>query len=115
MCDDAAAQIDVLADDDLARSLDSVVHLATAEMYTDRFADSGRHAERALAIGRATGQGELFPLIFPMLGTALWVQGRVAEAARIFDDAIEASRMLDNSPGARLEPLQPLVRRLCRG
>ena len=34
-----------------------------------------------------------------MLGTALWVQGRVAEAARIFDDAVEAARMLDNFQG----------------
>ena len=97
--DEAAAIIDRLADEELARRLDSLVHLATAEMYTDRFADSGRHAERALAIGRATGQGDLFPLIFPMLGTALWVQGRVGESARIFDDAIDAARMLDNVQG----------------
>ena len=34
-----------------------------------------------------------------MLGTALWVQGRVAEAARIFDDAVDAARMLDNFQG----------------
>ena len=92
-------RIDDLTDEDVARSLDSLVHLATAEMYTDRFEASGRHAERALAVGRATGQGELFPLIFPMLGTALWVQGRVAEAARIFDDAVDAARMLDNFQG----------------
>ena len=99
LCDVAAERIDGLADEDVARNLDSLVHLATAEMYTDRFEASGRHAERALAVGRATGQGELFPLIFPMLGTALWVQGRVAEAARIFDDAIDAARMLDNFQG----------------
>ena len=34
-----------------------------------------------------------------MLGTALWVQGRVAEAAGIFDDAVDAARMLDNFQG----------------
>ena len=96
LCDDAAACIDDLSDEELARRLDGLAHLATAEMYIDRFEASGRHAERALAIGRATGQGELFPLIFPMLGTALWLQGRVAESARIFDDAIDAARMLDN-------------------
>ena len=99
LCDEAAERIDGMADEDVARNLDSLVHLATAEMYTDRFEASGRHAERALAVGRATGQGELFPLIYPMLGTALWVQGRVAEAARIFDDAVEAARMLDNFQG----------------
>ena len=78
----------------------ALVHLATAEMYTDRFEASGRHAERALAIGRATGQGDLFPLIFPMLGTALWVQGRVAESARIFDDAIDAARCWTTARGS---------------
>ena len=87
-----------MADEDVARNLDSLVHLATAEMYTDRFEASGRHAERALAVGRATGQGELFPLISPCW-TALWVQGRVAEAAGIFDDAVEEARMLDNFQG----------------
>ena len=99
LCDGAAERIDALADEEVARSLDSLVHLATAEMYTDRFEASGRHAERALAVGRSTGQGELFPLIYPMLGTALWVQGRVAEASRIFDDAVEAARMRDNAQG----------------
>ena len=99
LCDEAAGSIDALGDKELARQLDGLAHLATAEMYTDRFEASGRHAERALVIGRATGQGELFPLIFPMLGTALWVQGRVTESARIFDDAIEAARMLDNVQG----------------
>ena len=99
LCDRAAERIDDLTDAEVARSLGSLVHLATAEMYTDRFEASGRHAERALVVGRATGQGELYPLIFPMLGTALWVRGRIAEAARIFDDAVEAARMRDNFQG----------------
>ena len=98
-CDGAAELVDGLADDDVARRLDSLAHLATAEMYSDRFEASGRHAERALAIGRATGQRDRFPLIFPMLGTALWIQGRVAESIQIFDDAIDAARMLDNVQG----------------
>ena len=91
--------IDRLSDEELARRLDALVHLATAEMYLDRFEASGRHAERALAIGRATGQGDLFPLLFPMLGTSLWVQGRVVEAAEVFDGAIEGARLLDNAQG----------------
>ena len=95
-CDEAAGSIDSLPDEEVARRLDSLVHLATAEIYLDRFEATARHAARALAIGRATGQGDLFPLIFPMLGSALWVQGRVVESAQIFDDAIDAARGLDN-------------------
>jgi DNA-binding CsgD family transcriptional regulator len=97
---EAARLIDALADDVLARRLDALAHLATAEMYLDRFDASGRHAERALKIGRATGQGDLFPLIFPMLGTALWVQGRVRESGDILDGAVEAARLIDNVQGA---------------
>ena len=98
-CDDLARLVDRLSDDELARRLDSLVHLSTAEMYTDRFAASERHAARALAIGRATGQGDLFPLIFPMLGTALWLQGRVAESAAVLDDGIDGARLVDNRHG----------------
>jgi DNA-binding CsgD family transcriptional regulator len=97
--DEAAQLIDVLEDEELARRLDALVHLATAEMYLDQFEASGRHAERALVIGRATGQGDLFPLIFPMLGTAMWMQGRMAESAEVFDGAVEAARLVDNVQG----------------
>lgn len=65
-------------------------------MYADRFAASERHAARAPAVGRATGQGDLFPLIFPMLGTALWLQGRVAESAAALDDGIDGARLVEN-------------------
>jgi DNA-binding NarL/FixJ family response regulator len=52
-----------------------------------------------LAIGRATGQGDVFPLIFPMLGMALWVRGRMAESGDLLDGAVEAARLLDNVQG----------------
>ena len=97
--DEAARLIDELSDDELARRLDALVHLATAEMYLDRIVASGRHAERALAIGRSTGQGELFPLIAIMLGTALWLQGRMAQSAQVLDDAVDGARLVDNMQG----------------
>jgi len=93
---EASEFVDALSDEELARRLDALAHLATAEMYLDLFEHSGRHAARALEIGRATGQGDLFPLIFPMLGTSLWVQGRLAESAEVFDGAIEHARLLEN-------------------
>jgi DNA-binding NarL/FixJ family response regulator len=95
-CAEAADLIDAMSDEQLESRLDGVVHLATAEMYVDRYADSLRHAERALRIGRMTGQIDLYPLIFPMLGTALWVCGRVRESADLLDGAIEAGRLNGN-------------------
>jgi ATP/maltotriose-dependent transcriptional regulator MalT len=95
----AAEVIDALSDEEIARRLDALVHLAMAELYLDQFRASVRHAERALKLGRATGQGDLFPLIFPILGTALWPQGRVAEAGEALEGAVEAARLLGNTQG----------------
>ena len=94
---EAAALIDELNDDELSRRLDALAHLATAELYLDHFAAVGAHAERALRIGRATGQGDLFPLIVPMLGGSLWVQGRMAESGEVLDGAIAAARLVTTS------------------
>jgi ATP/maltotriose-dependent transcriptional regulator MalT len=89
--------VDALPDAELARRLDALVHLAGAELYINRFSEAGAHAERALAIGRATGQGQLFPLLFAILGMIWWAQGRMAEAAEPLDAAIEAARMSGNA------------------
>jgi DNA-binding CsgD family transcriptional regulator len=96
---DAATLVDALADDQLASRLDALAHLATAEFYLEQFANAGSHAERALTIGRATGKGDLFPLIAPMLGGSLWVRGRMAEAGEVLDGAIAAARLVDNPQG----------------
>jgi predicted ATPase/DNA-binding CsgD family transcriptional regulator len=94
--EEAAALIDAMTDAELAPRLDALVHLTTAEMYLDRFDASRRHAERSLRIGRATGQLDLHPLIFPMLGTALWICGRLRESADVLDGAVEAARLTGN-------------------
>jgi ATP/maltotriose-dependent transcriptional regulator MalT len=96
---DGATLIDGLADDELDGRLDALAHLATAEFYLESFAAAGSHAERALRIGRATGKGDLFPLVVPMLGGSLWVRGRMAEAGEVLDDAIAAARLVDNPQG----------------
>ena len=95
----AALLLDEMSEEEIARRLDALVHLAAAEMYLDHFAAAGGYAERALRIGRATGQGEFFPLLFPMLGTSLWIQGRLAESAEVFDGAVEGARLLENAEG----------------
>lgn len=101
-CDEATRLVDELSDSELARRLDSLAHLASAELYLDRFAAATRHGERALRLGRATGQGNLFPLVLAMLGASLWVQGRPLEAEDLFDGAVEASRLTGNSQALAL-------------
>jgi ATP/maltotriose-dependent transcriptional regulator MalT len=93
---EAAALIDSLSDDELSRRLDAAVNLAGAEIYLDRFMEAGAHAERAVAVGRATGQGQLFPGVFATLGVAWCAVGRLAEAAELLDAAIEAARLSGN-------------------
>jgi DNA-binding CsgD family transcriptional regulator len=101
-CDEATELVDELVDAELVRRLDALAHLASADLYLDRFAAATRHAERALELGRATGQGDLFPLVVAMLGASLWVQGRPLEAEELFDGAVEAARLTGNAQGLAL-------------
>jgi DNA-binding CsgD family transcriptional regulator len=55
------------------------------------------HAERALTLGRATGQGELFLVLYQILGRAWFVRGKLGENAELLDGAIEAARLLGNT------------------
>jgi DNA-binding CsgD family transcriptional regulator len=96
-CDEAAELIDELPDQELTRRLNALAHLATADLYLDRFPAATRHAQRALEIGRATGQGDLFPVVVGMLGASLWIQGRPLEAGELFDGAVEAARLVGNT------------------
>jgi DNA-binding CsgD family transcriptional regulator/tetratricopeptide (TPR) repeat protein len=94
---EAAALVESLSDDELALRLDAAAWLAGAELYLDRYAEADAHAERALTLGRATGQGELFLVLYQILGRAWYVRGRLAEATELLDGAIEAARLLGNT------------------
>lgn len=94
---EAAGLVDSLSDDALALRLDAAAHLGTAEVYLDHYEDGARHLARGRAVGRATGQGELFPLLTQMEGVALFTLGRLHAAAEALDDAIEGARLLGNA------------------
>jgi tetratricopeptide (TPR) repeat protein len=66
--DEAAALIDGMGDEELAMRLDAAANLAGAELYLDRFDEAGEHARRALAVGRATGRTDLFPVLYRSSG-----------------------------------------------
>jgi DNA-binding NarL/FixJ family response regulator len=94
---EAAALVDSLSDDELANHLQAPTWLAGVELYLDRYAEGDVHANRALAVARATGQGELYLILVATLG-GLWRQrGKLAEAGELLDGGIEAARLLGNT------------------
>jgi DNA-binding CsgD family transcriptional regulator/tetratricopeptide (TPR) repeat protein len=93
---EAATVVDRLPDEQLAHRLAAAVDLSGAEIYLDRFAEAGVHAQRALTVGRATGQAQLFPGVYATLGVAWCMLGRLAEAAELLDAATEAARLSGN-------------------
>src|SRR5207248_6139301 len=65
---EAMAIVDSLSDDELARHLDAPTRLAGTELYPGRYSDGEAPATRALAVARATGQGELLLVLVATLG-----------------------------------------------
>jgi hypothetical protein len=94
---EAAALVDALADDQLARRLDAAAWLAGAEIHLDLFAEAAEHAARALAVGRETGQGETFLVLVQILGRAWFVRGTLAAAGDLLDGAVDSARLLGNT------------------
>jgi DNA-binding NarL/FixJ family response regulator len=93
---EAATLVADLADDELAVRLDAAANLAGAELYLDRYEDAETHAERAMAVGLATGQSEFIPLPYSILGQAKLLRGELAEASDMLDNAVEGARLSGN-------------------
>jgi DNA-binding NarL/FixJ family response regulator/tetratricopeptide (TPR) repeat protein len=95
---EATALVDSLSDEDLARHLESATRLAGMELYAGWYADGDRHASRALALARATGEGgELFLVLVLTLGGLWRMRGKLADAGELLDGGIEAARLLGNT------------------
>jgi DNA-binding CsgD family transcriptional regulator len=93
---EAAAMVADLSDHQLALHLDTAVHLAGAELYLDCYQDAEAHADRAIAVGLATGQSELVPLAYSILGQVKLLRGQLAEAAELLDNAVDGARLSGN-------------------
>ena len=59
ICAEALEHIERLSDAELARRLDTLYYLGWAENYLELYDDAIAHAERGVAIARATGEGRL--------------------------------------------------------
>jgi ATP/maltotriose-dependent transcriptional regulator MalT len=96
-CSEAAAQVKELSDGELGYRLDALANLCAAELYLHRYPEAASHARRGIAIGRATGQGNIAPVLVPVLGNVLHMWGRIAESAELLDEAIDVARLSGNS------------------
>ena len=100
-----------LSDDQLAVRLDAAVHLSGAELYLDRYPAAEAHAERALAVGLATGQSELVPLAYSILGQVKLLRGRLSRSRRPARQRRRGRATVRQRSGARREPGQPITDR----
>jgi DNA-binding NarL/FixJ family response regulator len=94
---EAAALVDTLPDEELGLRLDALANLATAELYLHRYEQAGNHAQRGLTIARVTGQGDMSPVLVPVLSNVLHTTGRIAQSAALLDGAVEAARLSGNA------------------
>jgi DNA-binding NarL/FixJ family response regulator len=95
----ATRLVDELNDGQLASRLDAAANLASAQLSLAHFQDAARQAERALAVGRASGQTQLATPQNGILGSAWTMDGRLVEAATLLDGALEGARLLDEDQG----------------
>ena len=94
---EAAALVDSLTDQELALRLDAAINLAGAELYLDRFHETAAHAERVVAVARATGQPAVVVFAFMLLAWARMLNGELADGGEMLDGAIEEARLLGNA------------------
>ena len=93
---EALAEIDRLSDDELAPRLEALYYLGWAETYLERYDDALAHADRGIAIARASGAGRLLVPMMLVKPYALEMQGRLSECAEVCEGAVESSRLSDN-------------------
>ena len=93
---DAAAAFDAMDDGQLAGRLEAPYYLSFAEFLCERYDDVIRHAERGIAVSRASGQGQFIVPMMVGLAHALETRGRLAEALDTVEGAVEAARLSGN-------------------
>ncbi len=98
-CTRAAELVDSLPDEVLAQRLQTFTYLSLAELMIDRHDESSRHASRAVAIARATGQSRSTPVVVPILANLALLRGDLRHGLDLSDDAVEALRLTDYRPG----------------
>jgi hypothetical protein len=61
------------------------------------FEEASTHSQRALAVGRTTGQHQLFPVAFAILGVTWMLRGHLHPALDPLEGNVEAARLSGNT------------------
>jgi ATP/maltotriose-dependent transcriptional regulator MalT len=104
-CDAAKALYDGLPDGELAEWIELAVWLSHTERFLDRFDDSLRHVDRAVALAKATGRSHVLTQLLAHRANLLRWLGRVDEARAGAEQAMDLAR----SQGSRLMQRAALV------
>ena len=96
---EAALRTDGLRDEQLATCIHHAAHgLAAAELKLGLLEAAERHAERGLTVARATGQGNVLPILF-WTGQARVARGRLDAAHEVYETAVAVARMTGHAEG----------------
>jgi ATP/maltotriose-dependent transcriptional regulator MalT len=91
----AEALVDALSDEALAERLETLLSLATAQLYCDR--PAGPATERGLRLAYQTGQGFLASTFMSLRGYALERSGDLDAARKAAEDAVESALVSGNA------------------
>jgi signal transduction histidine kinase len=91
--EEALALVERLSDAELAPRLETLYYLGWAENYLEHYDEVLAHADRGIAIARATGEGRLLVPMMLVKGYTFEMQGRVADAIELCEAAVEATRL----------------------
>ena len=94
--EEAVSYVDRLSDAELAPRQEALCHLAWAENYLEVYDQAIAHAERGIVIGRASGEGAMVIPMMLVKGYPFEIQGRLAEARQVCEEAVEATRLAGN-------------------
>jgi signal transduction histidine kinase len=95
--EEATAIVERLSDAELAPRLETLYYLGWAENYLEEYDHAAAHADRGIAITRATGEGRLLVPMSLIKGYTFEMQGRVADAIELCETAVEATRLSANT------------------
>ena len=90
---EALALVEHLSDAELAPYLETLFYLGWAENYLEHYDEAVAHADRGIAIARATGEGTLLVPMMLVKGYTFEMQGRLADATELCETAVEATRL----------------------
>jgi DNA-binding NarL/FixJ family response regulator len=93
-CDTAKAILDGVPDGELAGWIETTYWLSLAERYLDRLDNGLRHADRGIALAKATGRNFILTTLLSQRCNILRWQGRLAEALQAAKEGVDVSARL---------------------